>query len=435
MSYEYLSWGRVGASSSDIDYYPVSRQYNLNFASADKILVYGNGRSYGDVCLSDQASIINGRSLDKFIHFNRKDGTLTCETGITLQQILKLIVPTGWFLPVTPGTQYVTLGGAIANDVHGKNHHAVGSFGCFVEEFELCQSQNQRLVCSKTQNANYFFATIGGLGLTGWIVWAKIRLLPICNTNMVTNSYKFANLAEYFVLNAALAATSSYTVAWIDCLSSGNKLGRGIYFTGEHAGFQERIVLPKLRRLNVPLKPPVSLINRYSLQMFNFLYYHRKQSAAPTVQHYEPFFYPLDSINNWNKLYGKRGFYQYQFVVPFSGAQEVITEVLKHISKRKMGSFLAVLKTFGNISSGGLLSFARPGVTLALDFANQGNKTAQLFRILDQIVLEAGGAIYPAKDACMSPELFRHGYPRLEEFKLLKDPKFSSNFWRRVVGE
>jgi FAD/FMN-containing dehydrogenase len=418
-----------------LDYAPISRNKNLDFADVNRILTYGNGRSYGDVCLSDQASIINSRFLNKFIHFDRKDGILTCEAGITLQEILKLIVPTGWFLSVTPGTQYVTLGGAIANDVHGKNHHAVGSFGCFVEEFELCLSSNERLICSKAQNANYFFATIGGLGLTGWIVWAKIRLLPICNPNMVTNSYKFANLDEYFALNTELAANNDYTVAWIDCLSSGAKLGRGIYFTGAHAGYQEELIQPKASHLGMPIYLPVSLINRYSLQIFNFLYYNRRQSSAPVMQHYEPFFYPLDAINNWNRLYGQKGFYQYQFVIPFTNAREVIAEVLKHISKRKMGSFLAVLKTMGDIGSGGLLSFARPGVTLALDFANQGNKTIELFRILDQIVLEAGGAIYPAKDACMSPELFMRGYPNLDKFKLLKDPKFSSNFWRRVVGE
>lgn len=432
---QYASWGRTSFSASSLDIKPSSRSSKLHFAESASILSYGNGRSYGDVCLSDDATIIDSRGLNKFIFFDREYGSITCESGVTLAQILNLIVPQGWFLAVTPGTQHITIGGAIANDVHGKNHHRVGSFGCFVEEFELYRSDGNRLLCSRNNNSAYFFATIGGIGLTGWIVWARIKLLAIQNASMVTNAYRFSNLKEYFCLNSQLEKTNAYTVAWIDCFSSGQNLGRGIYFTGEHASHQEKLMQFKKKSLSIPVTPRFSLINRYSSHIFNSFYYHRKLSLLPQLEHYETFFYPLDKINNWNRAYGHQGFFQYQFIVPFANAEDILTAVLKNIYKSKTGSFLAVLKTFGNIDSGGMLSFPRPGVTLALDFPNNGERTIGLFKKLDQIIIEAGGAIYPAKDACMSHELFLSGYPNLNKFIEFKDPRFNSNFWQRIIGE
>lgn len=396
------------------------------------ILAIGSLRAYGDEAYNDNGVVINSLSLNKFINFDRKEGYLTAESGVTLCQILHLIVPCGWFLAVTPGTKYVTLAGAIANDVHGKNHHKEGSFGCFVEEFELIRSTGEILLCSKTQNSELFYATIGGMGLTGWITWAKIKLKPILNNTIITKAYKFANLEEYFSLNNVLAEKSTYTVAWVDCIASGSKMGRGMYFTGEHAGFNDTLLHVKTKKLNIPFELPISLINKFSLKALNFLYYKRPVKSSPHLIHYDKFFYPLDMISNWNRIYGRKGFYQYQCVIPPNNAYPALKELLQQINKKGMGSFLSVLKTFGDISSGGLMSFPRAGVTLALDFANTGRQTLELFQILDEIVVSAKGAIYPAKDARMSEKTFYASFPNTPEFIKHIDPKFSSNFWRRV---
>jgi FAD/FMN-containing dehydrogenase len=428
---KFVSWGAV-SPSKHLEFIDFSSRYN-NLPYTDlNVLVCGNGRCYGDEAYNDGGMLLNGLSLNKFIEFDRDNGCLTAECGVTFEEILSLIVPVGWFLPVTPGTKFITLGGAVANDVHGKNHHRDGSFGCFVESFELLRSDGSRFVCSKEHNSEYFYATIGGLGLTGMILWVKFKLLAISNSAIITTAQKFSNLKEYFLLNSRLEFSNKYTVAWIDCAASQAKLGRGIYFTGEHAGYLEKIPQQKHSNISFPIKSPISLMNKYSIKLLNELYYHRPVKSRPHTTHYDPFFYPLDAINNWNRIYGRKGFYQYQAVVPMENAETTIAEMLREISFSKMGSFLAVLKTFGDISSGGMMSFPRKGVTLALDFANTGVKTQQLFEKLDKITFAAQGAIYPAKDACMSSQMFVAGYDRLDEFRKYVDPKFSSNLWVRV---
>lgn len=432
MRQNFNSWGSISKSQHATMDYLTSRSQQLPNLNEATILTVGNGRCYGDESYNDGGMLIDGLLLDKYIEFNREDGYLAAECGVTLEQILNLIVPCGWFLPVTPGTKFVTLAGAISNDVHGKNHHKHGSFGCFVLEFELLRSDGTRLICSRIKNCEYFYATIGGMGLTGMIMWAKISLTPINNYAITTNAYKFTNLDEYFDLNKVLEKQSTYTVAWVDCASGGKDLGRGIYFTGEHAGYLD--LLPKIssRSLNVPITPPFSLMNNVTLRLFNFAYYNRKISSETQIIHYDKFFYPLDAINNWRRIYGPRGFFQYQCVINMDNASSCMKDMLGYISRKNMGSFLSVLKTFGDINSGGMMSFPREGVALALDFANGGNDTLALFDELDKIVLSAKGAIYPAKDARMSEEMFRVSFPRLEEFTQYVDPKFSSNLWRRV---
>lgn len=425
------SWGRIQPSMPAKPLIISHRRYHLENNKLPMLAV-GNLRSYGDEAYNDNGVVMDCQSLNKFIAFDRVNGYLTAECGVTLEQILQLIVPCGWFLPVTPGTQYATLAGAIANDVHGKNHHKSGSFGCFVEAFELVRSNGERLICSKQQHAEYYFASIGGMGLTGWISWAKIKLLQVSNNAIVTRAYKFANLQEFFHLNTVLEKKFTYTVTWIDCLAKKKNLGRGITFVGEHAGYLAQLPSIKAQKLGVPLTPPFSMINQFTLKAFNTAYYRRPIQSGSQIVHYAPFFYPLDNIRNWNRLYGKKGFYQYQCVVPMDDAYDAIKALLTIISNKKMGSFLITLKTFGQCSSGGMLSFPRPGVTLALDFANQGDKTLALFAELDSIVLAVKGALYPGKDARMSPEMFACGYPALNEFTQYIDPQFSSNLWRRI---
>lgn len=393
------------------------------------LLAYGNGRSYGDVCLNAGGTLLHARGLRRFIAFDAESGRLVCEAGVLLSEILDIFVPRGWLLPVTPGTRFITVGGAIANDVHGKNHHRAGTFGRFVHRFELLRSDGSRRICSPTGNADWFAATVGGLGLTGLITWAEIGLRRIAGPGVRVESRRFHGLDEFFDLNAEAEQRHEYTVAWIDCLA---RTPRGILMGGDHAEAGEAVADPPKQPLGVPLTPPFSLINGASLRAFNWAYFHRPL-ADTAVLHYVPYFYPLDGIGHWNRLYGSKGFYQYQCVLP-SAAREALAELLSAIAASGQGSFLAVLKTFGEIASPGLLSFPMPGITLALDFSNGGAASLALFARLDAIVAAAGGRLYPAKDARTSGDFFRRSTPHILEFTHFIDPRFSSDFWRRMVG-
>ncbi|HEX5802660.1 MAG TPA: FAD-binding oxidoreductase [Azospira sp.] len=397
-------------------------------AVAGTLLPYGNGRSYGDSCLNPGGTLLAMRGLDRFIAFDAATGVLACEAGVLLADILDLAVPRGWFLPVTPGTRYVTVGGAIANDVHGKNHHAAGSFGAHLRAFELLRSDGSRRRCSPHENADWFAATVGGLGLTGVVTRAELQLRRIGGNAIAVRNTRFTGLDEFFALNAEAERRHEYAVAWIDCLA---KTPRGVLMGGDHADAE----LPAPRgEKSVPLTPPFSLINGLSLRAFNAAYNGKPWPSGQTV-HYQPYFYPLDAIGHWNRIYGPRGFYQYQSVVPQAAAQDATGEMLAAIAASGQGSFLAVLKTLGDTPSPGMLSFPMAGTTLALDFPNHGEATLRLFERLDAIVRAAGGRLYPAKDARMPPAMFRAGYPRAGEFSSFVDPKFSSGFWRRVMEQ
>ena len=344
---------------------------------------------------------------------------------------------------VTPGTQFVTVGGAIANDVHGKNHHRAGSFGNHVLAFELARSDGTQMVCTPTQNADWFAATIGGLGLTGAIVWATLQLRRVGGADVESETVRFHSLEEFFELSAASEADYEYTVSWIDCAFGGKRLGRGLFNRGNHAassasdsGASPQGDRGLSRELRVPFSPPISLINVLTLKTFNTAYFHRQRSdRVRLVQHYRPFFYPLDAVLEWNRIYGPKGFYQYQCVVPEADVLANVRKLLETIAASGMGSFLAVLKQFGGMPSRGLLSFPQAGTTLALDFPNRGARLHRLFEALDRIVLDAGGRLYPAKDGRMGPAIFKAGYPRWREFVDYVDPRFSSGFWRRVMAE
>jgi FAD/FMN-containing dehydrogenase len=425
------SWGRYPKATPA----KVTRLTDRNAplpASDLPMLVFGNGRSYGDVCLNDGGHVLLGRGLDRFIALDAEQGILRAEAGVLLSEILDLIVPKGWFLPVTPGTRFVTLGGAVANDVHGKNHHRAGTFGHHVRAFELVRSDGSRRLCSPTENPDWFAATIGGLGLTGLITWVEIQLRAIEGPWIQAESRRFANLSEFFALSAAADREHEFTVAWVDCAATGKYLGRGILLSGDFApasaGSGKR---PKAHGLlNVPFTPPVSLINPLSLRVFNALYYRKPEGRFLT--HYEPFFYPLDAIGHWNRIYGPKGFLQYQCVLPPEVAEPALSELLARIAKSGQGSFLAVLKRFGDKPAVGVLSFPRPGVTIALDFPLLGDKTLRLLDRLDDVVLEAGGALYPAKDARMNHIKFYCHHDSKRNYLKLKDPIFLSGFSSRI---
>lgn len=403
------------------------------FDAAATVLPYGNGRSYGDSCLNVGAGLIQTRGLDKFIEFDRESGVLTCEAGVLLADILQIAVPAGWFVPVTPGTCFVTVGGSIANDVHGKNHHGSGNFSRHVLRLELLRSDGQRILCSASENPEWFAATAGGLGLTGIVTWAQLQLRRIPGPRMEVETIRFHNLDEFLALCAASDRDFEYTVAWVDCLGRGSQLGRGLFQRANHTATQVQS-RPGRRQLAVPIMPPFSLVNAASLRIFNTAYYHVPTGdRRRALVDYAPFFYPLDGILHWNRLYGPRGLYQYQCVIPGSQGRDATAELLQAIERSGQGSFLAVLKMFGPLTSPGMLSFPREGITLALDFPNRGERLERLFGELDAIVQQAGGRLYPAKDGRMPASLFRSGFPRWQEFSRYMDPRCSSTFWRRVM--
>lgn len=396
-------------------------------------LPFGNGRSYGDSCLASSGQVIHTRSLNRFIAADWEKGIVIAEAGMTLEELLVHSIPRGWFLPIIPGTKFVTLGGALANDIHGKNHHLRGTFGCHVNQFGLVRSDRPPLVCSSHENNELFAATIGGLGLTGIIEWLELKLIPIQSCSIDSVHVRFNSLREFFSLSSELDHQHEYTVSWIDCLAKGKSLGRGVYIAGNHAK-DGSLDIDSPRKTRVPFTPPISIVNGLTLRLFNTIYYHsHKSTRKPSTINYEPFFFPLDRILHWNRIYGPHGFQQYQCVVPYSCAEQAICEILNAISSSKKGSFLAVLKRFGNISSPGLLSFPFPGITLALDFPQSDSLERVLFHRLDAIVRESSGRLYPAKDAHMSAEDFQKFYPLWKQVETLRDPVLCSRFWKRVT--
>ena len=401
-------------------------------AGSRKLLAAGLRRSYGGSGLNPEGAVIDMTGLDRAIAFDTQTRRLRAEAGMSFDAALRLLVPRGFFLPVTPGTRFVTLGGAVANDVHGKNHHHAGTFGRWVRRLGLLRSDGSGVELGPDDSSGLFAATIGGLGLTGVINWVELEAIPIASAMMDVEIIPFGALDEFFSLTAESDAAFDYTVAWIDCLAAGGALGRGVFSRGRHAQSGPLATKPRTGR-SLPFDLPGFALNRLSVKGFNALYYgNARRKAGRTTIPYEPFFYPLDAIANWNRMYGKRGFYQYQSVVPADAARDATREMLVAIAASGAGSFLAVLKTFGDIPSPGMLSFPRAGVTLALDFANRGAATLALMGRLDAIVLEAGGRLYPAKDGRIPAAVFRAGYPNWDEFARHVDPGFSSHFWRQV---
>ncbi len=420
------------------------------------LLPGGLARSYGDSCLNEGGTLVTTTRMDHLIDFDRASGVLRCEAGISLAQILEIVVPAGWFLPVVPGTAFVTVGGAIANDVHGKNHHAAGSFGHHLRRFELLRSDGSRLACSPGENAALFRATLGGLGLTGLITWAEIQLRPVQSATFDVETIRMENLAHFFALSGepgsekpgsdpsaympglgsdpGFSDPHEYSVAWIDALAKGGAIGRGVFMRANHAGAGRKGDAGAKARLAVPFDFPAATLNRHSVGLFNSLYRARASSKwRKSREPYGKYLFPLDGIARWNRMYGKPGFLQHQSVVPRADAAAKLAEMLAMVADAGEASFLTVLKVFGEQTPAGLMSFARPGVTLALDLPMRGAGTLGLLDRLDAVVRDAGGAIYPAKDARMSPETFRASFPNLDEFRPHVDPAFSSSFWRRVT--
>ncbi len=434
----YGSWGGLQEGRSRRELRLAWRDDRLpeEALSDSSCLCHGNGRSYGDSCLNDGATLMSTRGMDRVIDFDPATGAFECEPGLLIKELLEITVPHGWFSPVVPGTQFVTIGGAVANDIHGKNHHLAGSFGSHVLSFELLRSDGSRLTCSESENPELFRGTIGGLGLTGLITRIRFRLKHVPGAHIEQEKHVFRNLSQFFEMTEELENRFEHTVAWIDCLSKGRSLGRGIMMCGNHASGSS-LKAPRAGLLrSVPLTPPFTLVNAPMIRAFNEVYFQKNAlSAGSSLIHHRPFFFPLDGVENWNRIYGRRGFHQYQCVIPHGAAEDAIGDMLKRIRRSRAGSFLAVLKRMGSQKPAGILSFSRPGVTLALDFSNHGAPTLELLEDLDRITRSSGGVVYCAKDARMSPESFQSYYPQWRELERLRDPAFNSSFWRRVTKD
>lgn len=435
-------WGRypsIEAQWRTFDSENELRKILESLDPANAAIARGLGRSYGDSSLSE--NVLSTRRLNRFISFDDATGELVCESGVSLAEILEVFVPRGWFLPVTPGTKFVTVGGAIASDVHGKNHHKEGSFSNHVKWLDVLLADGSVVRCSRTQNTELFLATCAGYGLTGIVLRAALRLKKIETAYLRQKIVKAKNLEE------ALSAFDeysgwTYSVAWIDCLSRGAKLGRSVLMAGEHAtgeemkGTQDPLKLKPGRKLRVPLDFPSFVLSTATVRAFNFAYYAKAtNSQNEALISYEPYFYPLDGIHNWNRIYGKRGFVQYQFVIPKEAGREGLTKILQRIAAAGRGSFLAVLKLFGK-EDAPYLSFAKEGYTLALDFPVTPNLLEELTE-LDAMVQGFGGRIYPTKDARMGSAMMESGYPKLAKFRSVReivDPRrrFSSLQSRRL---
>lgn len=432
---DYQSFGRATpAAHRAISAAEASAMLLSGNAEPGSLLPYGNGRSYGDSCQNSSGSIVDMRALKRILNFNAETGVVEAEAGVLLSDVIALAAPHGFFPAVVPGTQFVTLGGAVANDVHGKNHHRRGSFGCHVERLTLLRSDGRTYVCSPSENARLFWATIGGMGLTGMIVSVAIRMMRVPSLDIAERVTPFRDLGEYFDLAEGADRDNEYAVAWIDQLAGGKQAGRGLLLTGNHSPYGARTADRAAARIVVPFQPPMTLLNRPFLRLFNTAYRWRRGRAGERQAGYQGFFFPLDGVGHWNRLYGPKGLFQHQSVIPELAARETIPALLAAARRAGQGSFLTVLKRFGAHRSPAFLSFARPGFTLTLDFPNRGKTTLKLLAELDRITVAAGGAVNPYKDARMGPETFAASFPEWQRLETMRDPAFMSDFWARTAG-
>jgi FAD/FMN-containing dehydrogenase len=436
---EISGWGRYPVQTCELE--RPERYANLRISAAS-LIARGQGRSYGDASLNENGRVMLTERINRLLDFDVEQGILHAEAGVTLAEILPVIIAKNWFLPVTPGTKFVSLGGCVAADVHGKNHHHDGSFCDHVVAIYLILADGSQVKCSASENADLFWATVGGMGLTGIIGEVTLKLIPIQTPCLKVTNYRAENLDQLFRLLQSASFDDRYSVAWIDSMASGRDLGRGIAMCGHHAATQElpRDFLnlsPSKSVRSIPFDFPGWALNPQSIGAFNAWYYSREGAKkAPFLSSIDAFFYPLDAIGKWNRLYGKQGFVQYQCVIPEATAYQGIKELLEELAGSRRPSFLAVLKRFG-AQGRGLLSFPMAGHTLALDLPIHDEGLFLLLDKLDKIVLQHGGRVYLAKDARLAADSFMTMYPQYEQWLKIKqavDPhtQFSSSLARRL---
>ena len=437
-------WGRFPVVSADVSRPETQSEVvrAVKEANGHGLLAYGLGRSYGDTALLPDGRMVVTSRLDRMLAFDPATGWLHVEAGVSIEELLRVFVPRGFFPPVTPGTKFVTLGGALACDVHGKNHHQDGSISNHVRSFDLLVASGEVVRVTRATHPELFQATVGGLGLTGIVLAMEIKLTPIASPMIEMESVRVENLDHFFAVSSESGAFT-HTVSWIDCVTGGKAMGRGIFMRGRHAGAETHTTTGLMGKvkdaahplLDVPVDGPGWLLNQATIRAFNEVYFRRHpRGLKASLVHYEPFFYPLDAVRHWNRIYGKRGFLQYQMVVPKDPEHRAMRAILEAITRSGMGSFLAVIKEFGPIDNG-WLSVPRPGVTLALDFPNYGTPLMDLLERLDAITLDAGGRVYLGKDARLSRASFQRMYPDWAAWTATRDAADPKGLFRSAMGE
>jgi FAD/FMN-containing dehydrogenase len=429
MSGSYPSWG--GLKAGDVAVLkPDETEFQL---PAKSWLAYGNGRSYGDSCFPADGTLIDMRGLNRILSFNAETGNIRAEAGVILGDLIGYVADHGWFPAVVPGTRFVTIGGALCNDVHGKNHHRQGTFGEHVLAFELLRSDGSRMICSAQTNIDLFKATIGGMGLTGVVTWVEMQLMKVASPDVMQEAIPLNSLDDFFALAPASDENHDYSVAWIDSLAKGVDLGRGVLLCANHAKAEMRLRQREKALLSVPFMPPISLINTLSLKLFNTAYRWRALAKqGETLVGYRSFFFPLDAVNHWSRIYGPGGLRQHQSILPIAAATATVRALIEATHEAGHGSFLTVLKLFADRQAAGMMSFPRHGVTLTLDFPYRGAKTDMLLDRLDTITTKAGGRVNPYKDAHMSAATFAASYPEIADFRSFIDPMARSRFAERT---
>lgn len=426
------SWGKYNNIKNECFTFKNEGSLSELIRNDVEYIPYGNGRSYGDSALNK--NIINCKPFNYFLNFDKEKGVLHCQSGVLLSEIIDIFLPKGWFLKITPGTKLITVGGAIASDVHGKNHHIEGCFSECVKEFNLMLPSGEIKKCSKDTNSELFLATCGGMGLTGVILDVKMYLKKVNSKYINQTTIKTKNLKQTFDAFEKYAHLP-YSVAWIDCLAKAENIGKCLLMVGDFANDGD-LEIKKSNKINIPFNFPSFALNAFSVKAFNWLYYKKAPSGISAQKvDVDTFFYPLDAIGNWNRIYGKKGFTQYQFILPKEYSYDGLKEILQTISNSGKGSFLAVLKLYGK-SNQNYLSFPIEGYSLALDFKIEKG-IFKLLDLLDEIVLKYNGRIYLTKDVRVSKETFEKGYPRITQFRDLRkkygmDKKFNSLQSKRV---
>ncbi len=410
---------------------------------APGLIARGRGRAYGDAALNAGQGVVSTERLDRFLAFDEETGLLHCEAGVTLPEIIDLLLPRGWFFPVTPGTKHISVGGAVAADVHGKNHHRDGSIGGFLRELTVRLADGERVVCAPSIRPDLFHATVGGMGLTGIVLDAKIQLKPVETAWVRSVTTRTGDIDETLERVIEGDRAHGYAVNWIDCQTRGRHMGRAVLLRADEATVAEVPAEQRARpleispptQLTVPFSMPSGLMNRFATAAFNALYYAANRPGEAVVN-FEQYFYPLDAIHRWNRIYGRRGVLQYQVVIPTDRARDTVKRMIERIAASRRPSFLGVIKSMGD-EGDGLLSFPRPGLTLSVDFPYPDDALTALLHGLDELVLEAGGRVYLAKDSCLRAEHVPLMYPNLERWRAVKqavDPhgRFSSSLSRRL---
>lgn len=421
-------WGRYPVVEADVA--RPERMSDVSAALEDRdgrpLLAHGLGRSYGDAALIEDGAVVLTRRLDRMLAFDPETGWLRCEAGVSIDDIIETFLPRGYFPPVVPGTKFVTVGGAVGCNIHGGNHHVDGCFGDHVRRLELLTASGEVVVCDRDDEPELFWATVGGMGLTGLILSLEVKLIPVESRAMEMETVRVENLDEFFEVSERISDQYTHAKSWIDCTQTGRAMGRGVFMAGRHApagaepstGFVDRLVELIGRTVDGRHFESDLWLNPVTMKLFNEAFF-RKEARGTTrsVVDHVPFLFPLDAVPNWNYLYGKRGFFQYQFVVD---DRDAVREALRITTKTGMASFLCVIKEFGDRDHGGL-SFPKAGTTVALDFPNLGAPLFELFDRLDEVVLDAKGRVYLGKDARLPRDRFQRMYPEWERWKEVRD--------------